>query len=252
VAIQAELAPDAWLSLDRGARLVAKDTRTTRETTFLGPARVRACADRREESWLAAGSFESAVGAGETPGAEEWIVTPLALVRYAAAKLRVDVRPKDTTVTLGSGVAFVWLAEGARVASRTGSPVAGNSGDDDWKRLNDGTMTVAATVASPASDVTAARAAVDGCYRLAERTRDLTTALLSSKPGTGTGNGTDAGADSSTLARQVETRRFARAACAVAALRVGALASSEDRSALSARLGEAVAAWSALPVSSRQ
>ena len=82
LALQSEIPDQTWLSLGPDARLVAKDPRTTRETAFVGPARVRSCVAHREESWLAAGRFESAIGAGETPGAEEWVVTPLGVVRY--------------------------------------------------------------------------------------------------------------------------------------------------------------------------
>jgi hypothetical protein len=239
VPAQGLLAQDVWLSLGQGARLVAKDTRSTRETTFVGPGRARACVDRHEESWLAAGTMESAVGAGETPGAEEWIVTPLALVRYAAAKLRVEVRPKSTAVTIGSGVAFVWLADGSRA-----TPPSSDSGDDgDWKRLNEGATTI--TLATrPALDASDARLAVDRCSMLAQRSRDLAAALLS--------GGVGAGADASTVALQVETRRLARAACGVAALRLETLASADEKAALSARVAGAVVAWSTLPAASRQ
>ena len=91
VALSSGIALDPWIDLVSGARLVAKDPRTTRETTFRGPARVRACVDSIEESWVDSGSFESSVGAGESPGAEEWVVTPLGVVRFAAAKLGVQV-----------------------------------------------------------------------------------------------------------------------------------------------------------------
>ena len=52
LALEGQIPSEAWLSLSPDARLVAKDPRTTRETTFLGPARVRACVDHREESWV--------------------------------------------------------------------------------------------------------------------------------------------------------------------------------------------------------
>ena len=121
LALQGEIPSEVWLSVARDGRLVAKDPRTTRETTFVGPARVRACVAHREESWVATGHFDSAIGAGETPGAEEWVVTPLGVVRYMAAKLGVDVRAKDAVVAVGSGVAFLWLDDGVRVALRAGA-----------------------------------------------------------------------------------------------------------------------------------
>src|SRR6516225_7041636 len=69
----------------------------------------RACVTHREESWLTAGRFESAIGAGETPGAEEWVVTPFGVVRYMAAKVAVEVRARDASVAVGSGPVFLWL-----------------------------------------------------------------------------------------------------------------------------------------------
>lgn len=81
LALRGEIPSEGWLSLGADSRLVAKDPRTTRETVFVGPARVRPCVAHREEAWVASGRFESAVGAGETPGAEEWLVTPLAVAR---------------------------------------------------------------------------------------------------------------------------------------------------------------------------
>src|SRR5215472_9658771 len=66
---------DQWLDLAAGARLVARDPNSTRETSFTGPARALACVDFDEESWLVRGTFDSVPGAGERPGGEEWVVT---------------------------------------------------------------------------------------------------------------------------------------------------------------------------------
>ena len=131
------LAPiEAWVGLAKGARLVVKDPRTTRETSFRGisgPARARACVGFAEESWVAAGRFESSVGAGEAPGAEEWIVTPFGVVRYAAAKVTVDVQPRDAEVKLDSGVAFAWTPVGIAPATDGGL-------EDGWLRLPAGSF----------------------------------------------------------------------------------------------------------------
>ncbi len=150
---QGEIPDETWLTLGKDARLVAKDPRTTRETTFVGPARVRACVAHREESWLVAGRFESAIGAGETPGAEEWVVTPLGVVRYMAAKVAVEVRARDTAVGVGSGPAFMWLDAGVRVtrargASATDAGALAEAGvgptvdDDGWLRMAEGEVTL--------------------------------------------------------------------------------------------------------------
>ena len=128
------LAPtDAWLELAKGSRVVAKDPRTARETTFRGPARVRACVGYSEESWVASGHFESAVGAGETPGAEEWVATPFGVVRYTAARLSVDVGAHDADVVVESGQAFAW-----------GTPGDAGAADEGWTRLSVGKFKLSA------------------------------------------------------------------------------------------------------------
>ncbi len=246
---RAEILQEAWLTLGPRARLVAEDPRTTRETTFLGPARARACVGRREESWIAAGTFESVVGAGETPGAEEWVVTPLGVVRYAAAKVHVDVKggmKAETTVTLESGVVFLWLPDDARVkrakkdagndAAAPADASAASMSSEGWDRMNEGTRTLEPSAVRPALE--GARSSVERCTSLADRSRDLATQLMAPSIGM---------PDASTVSDQVTTRREARAACAIAALRVASLPPSAQEESLSARLRDAVAAWTSLP-----
>lgn len=212
------LAPtDAWFDLAKGTRVVAKDPRTTRETTFRGPARVRACVDYSEESWVASGRFESTVGAGETPGAEEWVVTPFGVVRYVAAKVAVEVGAREADVSVESGLAFAW-----------GGQADAGAADEGWTRLPGGKFKLSAR-----ED---AAAAVDRCGELARTTRDLAAQIMT--PG--------GGADGGVIVRQVTTRRLARAACAVASLRVNALSRADAMPLLHA-LAEANAAWSGLP-----
>ncbi|MGH7271226.1 MAG: hypothetical protein ACREJ3_12430 [Polyangiaceae bacterium] len=245
VLAQSEI-PDAWLVLGPGARLVAKDPRTTRETTFVGPARVEVCIAHREESWVAEGRFESVEGAGERPGAEEWVVTPLGAVRYAAAKLAIQVVPKATTLTLERGVAYLWPAsdvgDGAarRARGRRDHP-AGDAGpspnsEGGWIRLTVGTETLAPGDSRGA--VLDARACVSECASNAAHARDLAALLLSpnaTKP------------DASRAADQVIARRLARSACAVASLRVDTLPASPARDALKDAISRADAAWQTLP-----
>jgi hypothetical protein len=221
--------PDGlWLSLGQDARLVAKDPRTTRETTFVGPARVRPCVLHREESWIAAGGFESEIGAGETPGAEEWVVTPQTVVRYLAAKLRVDVLAADTTVSVGSGDAFVWQPDDVHdrtpVRGRDAGAPSTQVDDEGWYRVTAGAVKRASSGPQPAA--VAARAAVERCGAMTKRSQDLAAQLLSGS----------VNADGGAAKEQLTERRLARAACAVAAMRVGALDSSASREALAATL----------------
>ncbi len=100
--------------------------------------------------------------------------------------------------------------------------------------MADGEVTLSPGPARPADE---ARATVDGCAGLATRAQQLAAALLEGK----------ATADGSTAKEQMRTRRLARAACAVAALRVDTLPPSAQRSALSTRLQGAASAWAAPP-----
>jgi hypothetical protein len=225
------LAPtEGWVDLDKGTRFVAKDPRTTRETTFRGPARVRACVAYAEESWVASGAFESSVGAGEAPGAEEWVITPFAVVRYAAAKLSIDVKARETDLRVESGLAFSWSP---------GTEVDAGPLEDGWTRRNPGTAVLsggARGTVDRGTPVDAARLAVDRCTTLAATSRELAKVVLSP----------EGSADAATIATQVTTRRLARAACAIASLRVFALPRA-DAAPLVHPLAEANATWNALP-----
>jgi hypothetical protein len=243
LAVQGELPGDAWLVLGPDARLVAKDPRTTRETTFVGPARVRACVGHTEESWIGSGRFESAVGAGETPGAEEWVVTPLGVVRYMAAKVAVDVaadtgnagKGSVSTVSLGSGAAFLWMPGDVHLASRNASKAADAAvaattfvDDDGWTRMTEGVLGLSAAAGRPKVDaVDAARAGVGECTALSRKAHDLADKILAGP----------LASDGGAVAKdQVRTRRLARAACAVASLRVDTLPPSAPREEMSAAL----------------
>ncbi len=246
LAAEGELPEDAWIRLGRGARLVAKDPRTTRETIFHGPGRARACAGHREESWIASGAFESERGAGETPGAEEWVLTPQAVVRFASAKLRVDVSPTRTTVNVANGTALLWVPADARrtraeAAADAGAPPAASVAEDPWQRIGEGVVRVASSAVATPMD--AARSALGPCTTIARRSEELTRALLT-RP---LGDGAAQGEAESLVTEQVSTRELARAACAVAAVRVRALAASHGRADLERTLREANDAWTALP-----
>jgi hypothetical protein len=235
--LEATIPDDVWLLAGDRARLVAKDPRTTRETTFLGLARFRACVGRREESWLGAGRFTSTVGAGESPGAEEWVITPFAVVRYAAAKLQIEVNIKATTVSVESGPAFVWAADDARAErrDRAGDSGAEDASDPPWLRVRGGIMQVLSISA------TAARPAVDACAERAQVAEKLTRALMT---------GPAAGARER-VAEQVRARRLARASCALAGLRVELSQDAEARRELEDVLRGANARWTAVPLAPR-
>jgi hypothetical protein len=237
---EAEVPEKAWVSLASGSRIVAKDPRTARETIFIGPARVRACVDRTEESWLASGTFESVVGAGESPGAEEWVITPQAVVRYAAARVHVEVRPAETQLTVASGVALLWPAHAKELS-------------EGWQRLSEG-QTAAVRTMSPA--LGALRSAVEQCAALARSSRDLAAAILNGASDAALADGATAAGE---VKDQVKTRRLARAACAIAAVRLDTARSARDGGStvkqdggplgdLAAQWADADVAWRTLPL----
>ena len=53
-----DIPDDVWVNIDKVGKLTAKHPRSTRETTFVGPSRVRPCVLNREEGWLASGKFD--------------------------------------------------------------------------------------------------------------------------------------------------------------------------------------------------
>jgi hypothetical protein len=238
---------DRWVDLAAGARFVAKDPRTTRETGFRGPGRTRACVDAEEESWIAEGVFESAVGAGETPGAEEWVATPLAVLRYGAAKVTVEVASKQPErIRVAAGLVYVWTADDARGRISGGDAgaqaLAAGAVDEGWARVGEGRGVELGPTAPPGAGhgqetaEAAAGRALTKCSTLADASREQASVILKG------------GADASAIASQVTTRRLAHAACSVASVRVWSLPDSEARAKLLSSLRSAVSAYAGLPL----
>jgi hypothetical protein len=248
LAVGHELPPHGLLSLGARSRLVVKDPRTSRETTFVGPAHGRACVADREESWLVDGHFESSIGAGEGPGAEEWVVTPEAVIRYTAAQLRVDATATRTVVAIGAGAAFVWIPDDARLrVLQVPAPDGGGAGDDagaaeddsdrPWRRVSAAAWEITVT------GVAGAHAAVELCRQHAEEANRLARLLLSP----GDASPSEAGAR---VAEQVRERRLSHGACALAALRVASAPSGASRGDVDA-VARANELWATVPVAPR-
>lgn len=247
-----EVPPDGWIALAPASRLVVKDPRTTRETTWLGPGLARVCVDLSEEAWLWSGTFESTSGSGEAPGAEQWVVTPLGVVRFGAAALEVSVSAgaRGVGLNLSRGTAFVWPARDATVRAEpldsgtiavARSEADGGPLDEGWSRIASGGVRLSPGSsrqgrAPEASTPAAASAAIQVCAGMGRSARELAESLLAG----------DAGA--AAAQQQVAVRRLARAACAVAALRVEMLAPQGDKTGLAASLADASALWRTPPL----
>ena len=230
-----QVVPEVWLALAPEARLVAKDPRTSRETTFVGPARARACVGHKEESWLVDGTFESTTGSGEAPGAEEWVETPLGIVRYGSATLRITVTSERVVVAVGSGAAFVWLPSDATFSLRPGNDAGARpsdeTNDDAWVRVAGAILDVRPRARRSLPE--GARTAVAECSSLARRTE----ALLADLAEVARSDGGRLRL-ASAIAQQVTARRVARASCAVATVRVHTMTPSRETSALTVELTE--------------
>lgn len=102
---------DGWVTLAKGERLTVSLPRTGRELAFVGPAVVEPCVGT-DEAWVLRGVFEGSRGSGESPGAEQWVVTPFGVVRYGGAILEVAVDDTGVRARLKGGSGTI-LPEGA-------------------------------------------------------------------------------------------------------------------------------------------
>lgn len=252
VSVQDRVLGSNWITLAPAAHLVVREPRTARETSVQGPGRARMCADSQqntgEEAWLAAGDFESSPGSGEYPGAEQWVVTAQGVVRYAAARVSVRVRPEVATVAVSEGTAFLWPANDTDFVA---TPPATES--EGWQRISTGGRAKVTSKAhgkaenAPPRDAEAVTRSAATCSLLATRARRLAAALLSPAPPAPERDSSADAAAEAPAAEQVRVRRLARAACAVAHVRAEKDASEGTRDDISRTLREADSAWRGLP-----
>jgi hypothetical protein len=225
---------DVWMLGDKDSRLTTRDGVSTREATYVGPGRFRVCIDRKEEAWVVSGRFEAIGGPGERPGGEEWVATPLGVGRYDSAKWAFTVADKTVDVKVGSGTAYFWPADGVTTQffSDAGAPPSRN--EDGWVRLN-GAQGAVLTVPGSVRTAEAAEAALGTCSRMAAEAKGLASRL------------SEADAAVAELGpKHVIARRQAHAACAVAHLRIAALAPSPAKKALVDRVLLAEADWKSI------
>ncbi len=233
----ADVPEDDWLILDPGSRVTAKHPRSTRETTFVGPGRVRSCVGYGEEAWLVEGKFVSTGSSGERPGAEEWVVTPVGVVRYGSAKLEVTVTaatpaaPGKVEVAVSSGAAYAWTAGGASpVRPPEVLPPGFPNIPDGWTRL-EGPRSITLTGKAGSADQLAEGAA-ERCATEARAARDVAVAVANPDGGL-----------AHNATKHVIARHLARASCAVADLVLATLPAGALRTKLDAEVKEADATW---------
>jgi hypothetical protein len=200
---------------------------------------------------VAEGAAVGLPGSGEAPGAEQWAATACGAARWASGVHRFVGARDACKLQSSMGTSRLWLAEDVtadELAVDAGAPAAGAAplppsppdagrGGSSWRRI-DAKRALRLHGRAPLDTATAVQAALSACDRRAKDVQDLAARMSRpSHPGEPASMGDLA-------ARSVEARGVARAACAVAAVRI-ALAGSkpEDR----ARLDASNARWRASP-----
>jgi hypothetical protein len=205
-----------YVELAEGGSLTVKNTETSRELSFSGPARVLPCERGEERFVLPFGAVETTTWAGARPGADVLIATPFGAVRYGDAKLEVHADSKGLTVASAAGDAWVWLG-GAAAEQKI----------PDGKRFES---------RGRAPDV---KALVTDCETRAGEAESRARAVL--VPGKSTAPlGTRA-------AEHVRARKAARLSCAVAAAAVQTAKTDAEKDELGRRVSYAEARWRSVP-----
>lgn len=200
---------ETWSFLGPGAKLAVKNGTTSRETLFDGPGAVRACVNGEEEMWIDGGVFTSVIGAGETPGAEVWIVTPHGVVRYGSgARVTLNVTVPRVDAKVEGGSAWMW-------------PVEGNA----WTEIPAGKATTFSTRKAPSQ-------IVGDCEQASKAAHDLGVAIV-----------TKDAALAEAAPQHVVLRQKAHAICAVAELVSARSLDPVERGRLLPRAHTANAQW---------
>jgi hypothetical protein len=243
------LIPDAWLDMTSDGHFTAKHPRTTRETTFIGPGGVRVCVNGDEEAEITTGTFTSSPGAGEAPGMEQWVLTPLGAVRYVASATRIAVTAGVLDVRVQSGSAYVYAASDVKAQARAlpdpdgGPPKKGKDPQLDsegWYRVDPGDDFVF-SIAKASVPFDMAQALERDCAELAKHSHDLAYTLLHPYPPPT--DGAVAWKVSTLSKDHVLTRRKAHGACGTARVRAWTLLPTPERAALLKTLDDDEATW---------
>jgi hypothetical protein len=221
--VNGDVAGDSFLTLAGGGHLALKNGTTTREMIFDGPGDIRACVNGDEEMWLTSGVYTSVVGAGESPGAEVWIVTPQGVIRYGSgARLHVNVGVARADIVLQNGGAFAYAVDGISTTRDAGEALHPSA--EGWYALPTGTVSLASK--RGASQI------LGDCEQAAKAAHDLAVQI-----------GTRDASLAEAAPRHVVLRQKAHALCAVAELVAARSFDRGERERLLPRARAAAAKW---------
>ncbi|MEO8875383.1 MAG: hypothetical protein ABI461_07345 [Polyangiaceae bacterium] len=237
-----QIPEEDWISLPAGSKVTAKSPRTLRETTYEGAGMVRPCVDHDEEAWVLSGNFTAVSPGNESPGAEEWVVTPLGIIRYVSSSLTVRLGKRTVDVKIAGGNAsllvpsFVVLKDG----SDAGSPII-DAGVGTWIRKDGG---FSGTLTQTLSDEKIPAVAIAACASAAADTKVIALQLDLPDASIGILGG-----------QHTEARRLARGLCSIARVIVaklpddkpGTTAQTSSKTKLQAAIDTAEKDWRTLP-----
>lgn len=191
-----------WIDLSATAKLTAKSPRTLRETTYEGVGFVRPCVDHDEEAWMIGGNFTAISPGNESPGAEEWVVTPLGVVRYTSASLFIRSEKNRIDVKVTGGNVSILVPSFVRLKDASDAGSAQDAGVSDWIRED---ANFSGSLSSAISDDKMAQAAIDVCASAASATKAIAEQLEAPDAAIGVLGG-----------EHTEARRLARGLCSIA------------------------------------
>ncbi|MBX3186262.1 MAG: hypothetical protein KF819_04570 [Labilithrix sp.] len=223
-----------WLDVPAKGSFTVKILESGRELRFEGPGRVRPCAD--DVTLVADGAAIGLPGAGEAPGSEQWIATACGVVRWASGVHRMTGAGDGCKLQSSLGTAHLFVADDVVVedapldGGAAPSAEAGASPAGAWRRI-DAKRALRLRSKRPLDDVAAAKTALGACERAAQAVQALSAQMSAG----------DASAPIGDLASgSVAARGVARAACALAAVRVSLAGSPPEEQK---RLDAASARW---------
>ena len=224
----------AWLDLPARSSFTVRTLETGRELRFEGPGRVRPCGS--DVALVAEGSAVGLPGSGEAPGAEQWAATACGVARWASGVHRFSGARDACKLQSSVGTVNLYLAPDVTAEEIVdGGAPAGDAGRPagPWRRI-DVRQALRLQARGPLDAPAAVKGALAACERAALDVQSLSARMT--QPEGGAGNTGELAAES------VGARGVARAACAVAAVRVAlGGARAEDL----ARLEAASARWRA-------
>ncbi|MBS2013748.1 MAG: hypothetical protein JST00_12725 [Deltaproteobacteria bacterium] len=226
----------SWIDLRPAAVISVKSSETGRELRFEGPGRVKPCAV--DGAMILEGSAVGLPGAGEGPGSEQWVAASCGVAVWSNGVHRFSASGagpvNECRLQTSTGASHLYVAKdmtGEESAVDGGAPEAGAPPIPGRFLPLTGRHAVTLRPQKKTLPGEPVRTALAECAKAASDAESVGARLRNRDGGAAAGTG-----DVGELAVQsIGVRRLARAACAVAAVRVAAAGSKpEDLAALAA------------------